>query len=166
MNDIFFFGIISLVIDLDKVYLDNFVLEDYDEFDYNHKCTIMELSNDIDARNYLYDVKWKMDAVKRRSEDNPLNLAYVAFYNDYPIGIITLSYINREYYISYGILPEYRKQYLASLLLQEFSEYLFTTYPEIDALNLSIVEKNTGSVHTAKRVGYERITNPRYSMKR
>ena len=103
MNDIFFFGIISLVIDLDKVYLDNFVLEDYDEFDYNHKCTIMELSDDIDARNYLYDVKGKMDAVKRRSEDNPLNLAYVAFYNDYPIGIITLSYINREYYISYGI---------------------------------------------------------------
>ncbi len=56
---------------------------------------------------------------KRSEEDiSKLNKTFISYYNEYPIGYFAIYTIHSEYQVSCGLLEEYRKQYLASLLLE------------------------------------------------
>jgi len=143
--------------------LDNFVLEEYN---YTHNKIIEELQIDQNTKKYLGDLKFTISMIKKRNLENNIDKAYVAYYNNYPIGFITISYMDEKYQISYAILPEYRKQNLGSLLLQEFSEAIFQEYSNIDELILKIKEDNIGSQNVAELAGFEKSAKETFTQRK
>lgn len=144
--------------------LDNFILEEYNSS--IHNDILDKLQIDQNTKKYLGDLKFAITMIKKRNLENTINKAYIAYYNNYPIGLITISYIEESYQISYAILPEYRKQNLGSLLLQEFGEALFEKYSNIDELTLKIKEHNTGSKNVAKLAGFEESAKETFTQQR
>lgn len=146
--------------------LDNFYLAEYNNRNIDHKTTIIELENDKDGKNYLGDLEYHVLMVNKRQEENPCNHAYIAYYDDIPVGFISITSKDDNYQISYGIRPKKRGEYLGALLLQEFSEKMFDIYPEIDKLTLIINNLNTGSKKTASLAGYSQENSFRHTQKR
>lgn len=146
--------------------LDNFYLIAYNENEPTHQKVIEELYLDHDGRKYLGSLDYQLQVIAKRKEENIHNNAYIAYYNEEPIGYISLTYKNDRYFISYGIRPTFRGEYLGSLLLQEFSEKLFAIYPDIDKLSLMIDNLNTGSKKTAFLAGYEQESENIYGQQR
>ena len=133
--------------------LDNFFLAEYDFQNVDHRTVALEIEN-ADKEHYLGDLEYHIARINQRREDNRCNHAYIAYYNDYPVGFISIFTEADSYQISYGIRPEKRGEYLGALLLQEFSEKMFEVYPEIDKLTLVIKNPNEYSKRTADLVGY------------
>lgn len=133
--------------------LDNFFLAEYDFQNVDHRTVALEIEN-ADKEHYLGDLEYHIARINQRREDNRCNHAYIAYYNDYPVGFISIFTEADSYQISYGIRPEKRGEYLGALLLQEFSEKMFEVYPEIDKLTLVIKNPNEYSKKTADLVGY------------
>lgn len=136
--------------------LDNFFLAGYDFQNDDHRMIVMELEEDDkkNGTNYIKDLEYHFAMINHRREDNRCNQAYIAYYNDYPVGFIAITKKDDIYEISYGIRPEKRGEYLGAMLLQEFSEKMFEVYPEIDKLTLIVNDLNTPSKKTADLVGY------------
>ena len=145
-----------------KIELDNFILEEYNEKNIEHRSTIIELQNDLSSQKYLGDINYSLIKL----EENKKNKAYISYYNEVPIGYISLFVINNNYEISYGILPKYRKQNLGALLLEEFSEKLFDIYLDIDKLSLQINQSNIGSIKLAKLADFKKENSTKYSRER
>lgn len=144
--------------------LDNFILEEYNHNIHNN--ILNKLQIDQNTKKYLGDLKFSILMIEKRKLENNINNAYIAYYNDYPIGFISITYSEELYQISYSILPEYRKQNLGSLLLQEFSEVIFQKYPNIDELTLKIKEHNIGSRNVASLSGFEQIDNETFTQRK
>lgn len=149
-----------------KVNLDNFILEEYDQNNREHREVISHLGKDQGVKKYLGNINYSIEKINFRKNENFHNGAFIPYYNDYPIGYLSLSYIHDEYQISYGILSEFRKQNLASLLLEEFSDYLLSNDLEIDQLILKIEQDNIGSRKVADLAGYTPNSTTKYSRKR
>ena len=141
--------------------LDNFRLEDYNAFKYEHKCVVEELTC-----KYLGDLNLLLKNIKEDNDNNIYGAFYIAYYNDYPIGMISISNNGGKYFISAGILKEYRGYHMAALLLDEFTEKAFDCYEKIDYIYLSIDEKNYASINTAMLVGYENVGENTYFIKK
>lgn len=135
--------------------LDNFILKEFQNFNNEHINIINELKVNEEIKKYLGNLDFMINAINKRKIENICNNIFIAYYNDYPIGIITLTYFDDTYQISYGILNKFRKQNLASLLLQEFSEKVFEIY-DIEKLVLKINSDNIGSQKVALLAGYEK----------
>lgn len=146
--------------------LDNFILEEFDKNNFEHKSTIIELQNDKLAQMYLGDLDYSLIRIEQRHEENKKNKAYIAYYNNEAVGYISLSCMSNDYEISYGILPKYRKQNLGALLLDEFSEKIFDIYLDIDKLSLQINKQNIGSIKLARLADYEKENITKYTRKR
>lgn len=146
--------------------LDNFFLAEYDSENIDHKTVVIELENDSYAKNYLGNLSYHIERINQRKENNRCNHAYIAYYDDVPVGFISVYLEQEMYQISYGIVPEKRGEYLGALLLQEFSEEMFEEYPEINTLTLLINNLNTGSKKTANLAGYNHISGASHTMKR
>jgi len=150
-----------------KLELDNFMLYEYND-SAEHKYVIEQIES-TDPNKFLGDIKLHIAMINKRKEENPLNCAYIAYYkgfettDDYPIGFMGLSYIDGSYQVSGGTLPQFRKQNLSSLLLQEFSEKM------IEITNEEIVIKvdpnNIASQKVAGLVGYEQTDATTYKMR-
>lgn len=151
-----------------KINLDNFILEEYSSYNSEHVKVVFELNKDQDTKRFLGDVNYTIERTMiRRTDDlNHYNIAFIPYYNDYPIGYISLVYLQHEYQIIYGILNRFRKQNLGALLLDEFSEYFLSYYSEIDSLNLKIDEDNLGSRKVADLAGYHQDSDTKYSRRR
>lgn len=145
--------------------LDNFDLIKFDFNNEEHNLVIRKLC-DKNKSNYLGDLFYSIALIRKRQEENYYNEAYIAYYNDYPIGFISLSYKNSAYEISYGILKEYRNQHLGTLLLDEFSEVLFNNYEDINNLTLVINKNNIASIKLANMASYESDTKDNYTRHR
>lgn len=146
--------------------LDNFFLAEYDDANIDHKTVAIELENDSDGRNYLGNLEYHINMVNKRKEESPCNHAYIAYYDDIPIGFISITTKDESYQISYGIRPRNRGEYLGSMLLQEFSEKMFEVYKEINTLTLIINNLNSGSKKTAALAGYTQENKVRHTQKR
>lgn len=150
--------------------LDNFYLEPYQNGNVEHRSVVISLCNDPNGKKYLGNLEFHIQMIEKRKEDDLHNQAFIAYYGDdydsIPVGFISLSVHQGSYEISYGILPQYRKQNLGSLLLQEFSEQLLELYPEIMELILVISDLNEGSKSVANLAGYEKKDRIHYRMKR
>lgn len=144
--------------------LDNFILEEYDENFHNN--ILNRLQADNNAKKYLGDLKFSIMMIKKRKLENNINKFYIAYYNNYPIGFISITYKDKSYQISYSILNEYRNQNLGSLLLQEFSEAIFERYYNVNELILKIENDNIGSKKVADLAGYEQIDNNTFTQRR
>lgn len=151
-----------------KVDLDNFALEEYSSYNKEHVEVVFELNQDQSTKEFLGDVYYTIARTEKRHDDDPshYNIAFIPYYNDYPIGYISLVYLHQEYQVIYGILEKFRKQNLGALLLEEFSEYFLDRYSDIDSLNLEIKEDNLGSRQVADLVGYRQDSSTKYSRKR
>lgn len=145
--------------------LDNFILEEYNRFDNVHNEVLNTLYKDENAKKYLGNIMYLIERINQRKEEDKCNAFYIAFYNDEPVGHISLTKIEDSYQVSISILPNYRKQHMAALLTQEFSEKIFEKYPYIDKLDAIIDRKNIGSIKSALLAGYEEENNI-YSQKR
>lgn len=145
--------------------LDNFFLAEYDFQNVDHRTVALEIEN-ADKEHYLGDLEYHIARINQRREDNRCNHAYIAYYNDYPVGFISIFTEADSYQISYGIRPEKRGEYLGALLLQEFSEKMFEVYPEIDKLTLVIKNPNEYSKKTADLAGYTQENSVRHTQRR
>ncbi len=146
--------------------LDNFILEEYNEKNMEHKTVLVKLENDLKTQKYLGDLEILNEFIKENKNNGLISNFYIVYFHYNPIGIITINQYNKFYEISYGILPEYRKQNFAVLLLKEFSKKLFKKYKEIDQLDLRINIKNIGSQRVATLAGFENDYKCNYTMKR
>lgn len=147
--------------------LDNFHLEEVNKDDNYHQKIIKELNSDPMVKKHLGSMNISIDFTERNALKTGIDVIYIAFYNNEAIGMISLNAVDNIYEISYAILSEYRNGYLASLLLQEFSEKVFENYSYINQLNLLILNINTASKKVAQLVGYKKEENSNYyTMKR
>lgn len=161
--------------------LDNFDLYEYDN-SLEHQEIIRRIE-ESDPNNYLGNIKYAITKINQRKQENPNNFVFIAYYNDYPIGYISITYLDNKYQVSAGTLPEYRKQNLSSLLLEEFSERILDyksikefiqkydnginskmyeeglTKEPIDELVLKIDSTNAASHKVVELVGYEQVDN-------
>lgn len=146
--------------------LENFILEEYNKNSNEHIEVISNLNKDQNVKKYLGNINYSIERINERKKENKYNKAFISYYNNYPVGYISLSYIGSEFQISYGILNEYRKQNLAALLLEEFSEYLLENYQDIEELILKIKEDNIGSIKVAELADYYKESNEKYKRNR
>lgn len=149
-----------------EIYLDNFVLEEYNQSNSEHVYVIDELNKDQNTKKFLGNVNYTIERTMDRRIDNPYNIPFIPYYNNYPVGYISLVYIHDEYQVIMGILGQFRKQNLGALLLEKFSDYFLFHYSDIDSLHLKIEEDNIGSRKVANLVGYHQDSSTKYSRKR
>lgn len=142
--------------------LPSFTLENYDEKNIIHHSTIIELSNELSVQQAFYNLEKYLDEILTNPDS--LNRVYIAFENQNPLGFISLSKIGSCYQISYAILKEMRLQHKATTLLNEFTQIIFQTEPEIDKLVLFINKLNTGSKIVAQASGYTKENQTKYSI--
>ena len=146
--------------------LDNFDLEEYSQYNPLHQEVLSQVDSQLRSKLFLGDVNLIAQRTDERYQENFKDRFYIAFYNDEPIGFITLNLMGDKYEISSGIIPAFQKQHLGPLLLQEFSEAIFNKYYDIDKLYLHINEKNIAGQKSAELAGYEHEAGNRYSMRR
>lgn len=170
--------------------LDNFILYEYDDSK-EHQDVINQIEA-TDPNNYLGSLKYAIAKINQRKSENPNNYAFIAYYNDYPIGYISITYLDNQYQIAGGTLPQYRRQNLSSLLLEEFSEKILDyknvhkmiqkfdsesalnsdiyqgglSNVEVDELVLKIDSTNTSSHKVAELLGYEQVDNTTFKRSR
>ena len=130
---------------------DTFELHVYDSSNALDYKTIITLFNDEQTRLFLGNVVAFIENVRRNKD--PFSEVYIAALNGESIGLISLNYLNTKYEICYAILPEKRKQGLASLLLGEFTEYVFNN-TNIKDLYLYINTSNKSSLIVAYNNDY------------
>lgn len=136
--------------------LDSFILEKYDSSRKLHQEIVTSLMQSQNSE-YLGNIYYMIESIyKRKINDlRHLNEVFIAYYNDYPVGLISITYLNERQEISIGILEKYRHQYLGSLLTFEFMEKIFELYPDINELYGVIDGKNINSQKMAKKIGSE-----------
>ena len=136
--------------------LDSFILEKYDSSRKLHQEIVTSLMQSQNSE-YLGNIYYMIESIyKRKANDfRHLNEVFIAYYNDYPIGLISITYLNERQEISIGILEKYRHQYLGSLLTFEFMEKIFELYPDINELYEVVDGKNINSQKMAKKIGSE-----------
>ncbi len=136
--------------------LDSFILEKYDSSRKLHQEIVTSLMQSQNSE-YLGNIHYMIESIyKRKANDfRNLNEVFIAYYNDYPIGLISITYLNERQEISIGILEKYRHQYLGSLLTFEFMEKIFELYPDIKELYEVVDDKNSNSQKLVQRIGGE-----------
>ena len=136
--------------------LDSFILEKYDSSRKLHQEIVDSLMQSQNSE-YLGNIHYMIESIyKRKANDfRHLNEVFIAYYNDYPIGLISITYLNERQEISIGILEKYRHQYLGSLLTFEFMEKIFELYPDINELYEVVDDKNSNSQKLVQRIGGE-----------
>ena len=133
--------------------LDNFILESYNNLP-EHQRVIDSLMKS-DVHSYLGNIYYMIQNIYKRKEEYPLTLNefYIAYYNDYPVGIVSITYMNEREEMSCGILPQFEHQHLGSLLLLEFTEKIFALNPSLDSLYSVIDKKNIASQRMVLNTG-------------
>lgn len=170
--------------------LDNFILYEYDDSK-EHQDVINQIEA-TDPNNYLGSLRYAISKINQRKSENPNNYAFIAYYNNYPIGYISITYVDNQYQIAGGTLPQYRRQNLSSLLLDEFSEKILDyknvnkmiqkydsenalnsdiykeglSNVEVDELVLKIDPTNISSHKVAELLGYEQVDNTTFKRSR
>lgn len=148
-----------------KLILDNFTLIEYDPNRSEQKYLVDRLKQEPAVNKYLGDLQYMALRIAQRKEENQYNLLFLAYYDEDPIGFISLTYLDESYQISSALFKEYRGQNLGSLLLQEFSEKVFEEFP-IDKLVLKINSENIAGQKAAELVGYDKEDSTTYAMNR
>jgi len=150
--------------------LEHFVLEKYDFNNYFHKLTVILMSNDYDVCKYIGNIDILIEEINNNSLENNYDCFYIVYKKDSvnPIGFISFRFSKDTniYYIIYGILPKERGNKLSSLLLREFTEYIFNKYLEVEEVTLQINKSNLISMKTALSSGYYKECGTRYVKKR
>lgn len=129
--------------------LDNFTLYEYD-YSNEHKEIIKQIEA-TDANHYLGDIEYSIERINKRKTSNPNNYVFIAYYQDeYPIGYISITYLGGQYQVAAGTLPQFRRQNISSLLLEEFSERI---------LDYKEVRKNLEKYDTENKLNKEIYEN-------
>ncbi len=139
---------------MNTINLKSFELENYHTYNEYHNNIINRLSSDEGVRKYLGDLKYLITRIQQRYQENFVDTLYIVYKDNEPIGIATLCIRDEKYEIDYSILPEYRQKHYATDLLNEFTEYLFKKYFNINKIYLQIDDTNEKSKIVAQRNGY------------
>lgn len=151
---------------MSNISLDNFKLEKYNKYDGDHISTIETLAIDPNITKDFGNLEYMVTCIERRYRENFYDQLFIAYYKDHPIGFISTSLVDDTYDIRNGILTKYRGYHLSSLLLLEFSEYLFKINSNIQELCIEINKENTEEIENALLIGYESIGRNKYILKR
>ena len=139
--------------------LKDFELQEYKPDDIDHKSTIIYLFNDEETRKYMGNVEVFGKNILA-AKDGYSNI-YIAYKDNEPIGLVSLYYLDSKYEVCYAILPKYRHQHLASILLGEYTEYVFDN-TDIEDLYLYINKGNRNSILVANNNGYTKTGGVEY----
>lgn len=136
------------------IYLQHFVLKQYNGENKEDQRRVEELKNDIKIRRY----------VGEQLLQEYLNECFYLVYNQNNfIGFISIfDSIEKEKQLAYGILSKYRKQKYGTLLLSEFSDYLLNRKKQYELLHIWVERENFPSIRAAKHSGYEKETDYLY----
>ncbi|MGN1338241.1 MAG: GNAT family N-acetyltransferase [Candidatus Coprovivens sp.] len=145
--------------------LESFKLMEYND-SIEHRRIIVELWNDEESRNFLYDLSKEIRYLEEKNFLDKRNNAYIVYKDNNPIGYISLKGENNKFTISYGLIKEYRGKHLGTQLLREFTSKVLVTYSDIDKLILIIDNKNIGSKKVAINAGYQKESIIRYIKER
>ena len=104
--------------------LDYFDLEPYSNLNTNHKNLISELMMDKKVQEFLGDIRFMIQMIYKRREENHIDNMYMVKRNGVYLGFISLSIIQDRYEVSIGLLPKFRGENLGYLLTQDFCEML------------------------------------------
>lgn len=151
---------------MSHVELDSFFLIEFCPDNLEHQQILQQIEATPDGQKFLGNLSYAIQRIHQRREVHPFNMAYIVYFFDEPMGYISISFLEEQYQISYGIIPEMQGQYLGSFLLMEFSDFLFQRFPEIQKLILKIKQDNLGSIKLAQKVGYEKEDSETYSQRR
>ena len=141
-----------------------FELEEYDEYNWKHRSTVIALCNDDNVRRYFYDFDRYVTNIVEHGKDNGINKAYIVLKKDKIVGMIMIDYLDYKYYISYALLPSKRHENLGTVLLGDFIEYLFQINADINNVYLEINASNIASIKTALNVGFVKDGKTSYHM--
>ena len=151
--------------------LDNFYLAPYNGGNMEHRNIFLKLWNDKAGKEYLGDLEYNIKTIRQTKKEDSRNEFYIAYYGDQqnnyrPVGFIALTTMNNDFEITSGIIPEFRHQHMAALLLEDFTEKIFESYSDIDELTLRIKDSNVPSKKTAQLVGYVKRDREKYTLRR
>lgn len=130
----------------------SFELVVFDQENQNHRSFLETLS----LGNEEGFVKQIPERLHRSSYQNNsfFERAYLVSFHDELIGYLYLGGLKRDsVYLEYLIVPSKRKKGYASKLLEEISDYLFSTYP-VEKVLLDIDQGNYPSMKTAMAAGF------------
>ena len=139
---------------MNTIILKDFELENYHTYNDFHNEIINRLSCDDGVKKYLGNLEYLITKIQQRYQENFVDTLYLVYKENKPIGIVTVCLRDEKYEIDCGILPEYRQKYYATILLNEFTEYLFNKYQRLDKVYLQIDGANDKSKIVAARNGY------------
>ena len=146
--------------------LDFFELESYSNTNGNHVNVINELMTDRASQQFLGDIRFMIQMIMKRREENRIDNMYIAKKSGEYIGFISLSVIEDRFEVSIGLLPKFRGQNLAYLLTQDFVDHVLEMYPEIDGVYAKINPNNIASTKAAILTGFELDEDGRYIYRR
>ena len=137
--------------------LNTFILYEYDENNEEHNKTWDTLLKDP---NFILFLGNDFGTNIKKATDEYSNI-YIVYKEGIPIGMSSLYYLDNKYEVCYAIIPEYRSKGLATLLLDEFTNYIFNN-TSINDLYLYINDDNNKSIRVANKCGYNKTNNLEY----
>jgi RimJ/RimL family protein N-acetyltransferase len=146
--------------------LDYFDLEPYSNLNTNHKNLISELMMDKKVQEFLGDIRFMIQMIYKRREENHIDNMYMVKRNGVYLGFISLSIIQDRYEVSIGLLPKFRGENLGYLLTQDFCDNVFLEYPNVNELYAKINPNNIGSIKTAELSGFVKDEDGRFVYRR
>ena len=146
--------------------LDNFTLEEYEEFNIEHKTTMVNLMNDPAVNRFIGNLDYFIEHTKVRRENNGIDSIYIVKKAGTSIGFISLNIFSDKYEMSIAILPEYRHQYLGTMLVTDFTDYLFRNNEDINEIYVEINPSNVNSIKMVDNSGFKKDNSTRYVIKR
>lgn len=140
---------------MDKIILPTFVLEKYDSSLDSHKNYAEILENDKDYDEYM-EPFWSLEnSVNYHSKEGKYTAVYLAFIDSELIGMVGIIWVYDFPELVVSILPDKRGNHYSSVLLKEYTDYVFENYKEYTKLYAFVHDENTHSINNVKKAGFK-----------
>ncbi len=142
-----------------NILLSSFELELYNINNSIHNDVLNELWLDDNTKKYLYGKDEFINNIL--NGNNELNSIYLVKKDNNYIGFVSLYYCDNIYEVCDGILIDFRNKKYSSLLLNEFTKYIFNN-TDIDRLYGYIDEDNIASIKSVLNIGFVKNDEKEY----
>lgn len=116
-----------------------------------------KILNELDTNSkskFIHEIKARL-LLSKSSEDIIFNNAYLVKLKDNIVGYIFISKEkNKNIYIEYLILKDYRNMGLATDITNELVNYIFENNLNLESIHLSIDPSNINSINVANKLGF------------
>lgn len=135
-----------------KVYkIGKFTYHPFDNQNISQQQFIDEICDENDEVEYIGRLKYFFYTFDYK--DSFWDNRFIVEFNKNLIGYIHVS--NSLYpFLNYAVHPKFRGKSYGTKILSATSDYIFSNYPEVYNISLTIVPENEHSINTALKAGY------------